>query len=105
MDSKKEKYEIEFTEDARDEIKEIYRYISENLVAEKAAMDLMRKMKNAILNLAESPELYMKIERKYNGKRDFRRIVIDNYVVLYNIDSDKKKVYIAHMYYGRKNYF
>ena len=37
MDSKKEIYDIEFTEDCRDEIKEIYKYISENLVAEQAA--------------------------------------------------------------------
>lgn len=28
MDSKKEIYEIEFTEDCRDEIREVYKYIS-----------------------------------------------------------------------------
>ena len=40
MDSKKEIYEIEFTEDCRDEI---YEYISEKLVAENSAKKLMRK--------------------------------------------------------------
>lgn len=104
MDSKKEIYEIEFTEDCRDEIREIYKYISENLVAKQAARDLMRKMKNIIMDLAESPKLYMKIEKKDRRKRDFRRIVIDNYIILYTIDEDKKTVYISHMYYGRRNY-
>ncbi len=104
MDSKKEIYEIEFTEDCRDEIREIYKYISENLVAKQAARDLMRKMKNIIMDLAESPKLYMKIEKKDRRKREFRRIVIDNYIILYTIDEDKKTVYISHMYYGRRNY-
>ena len=104
MDSKKEIYEIEFTEDARDEIREIYKYISENLVAKKSARDLMKKMRNTIMDLAESPKLYMKIEKKDRRKRDFRRIVIDNYIILYTIDEEKKTVYIAHMYYGRRNY-
>ena len=104
MDSKKEIYEIEFTEDCRDEIRQIYKYIPENLVAKQAPRDLMRKMKNIIMDLAESPKLYMKIEKKDRRKREFRRIVIDNYIILYTIDEDKKTVYISHMYYGRRNY-
>lgn len=104
MDSKKEIYEIEFTEDARDEIRDIYEYISKNLVAEEAAKRLMRKMRQSVMDLAESPKIYMKIEKKDKRKREFRRMVIDNFVVLYTIDENKKNIYISHMYYGRKNY-
>ena len=60
MDSKKEIYEIEFTEDARDEIREIYEYISKNLVNENAAKRLMRKMRKSVLDLAESPKMLQK---------------------------------------------
>lgn len=104
MDSKKEIYEIEFTEDCRDEIREIYEYISENLDAQMAAKNLMKKMRDAVMNLKENPEIYMKIERKDRNKRDFRRLVVNNYVILYTIDEDKKIVYISHMYYGKRNY-
>lgn len=104
MDSKKEIYEIEFTEDCREEIDEIYEYISEKLVAENSAKKLMRKMRDAIMDLSESPNLYMKIEKKDKLKREYRRIVIDNFVVLYTVDESNKKVYIAHMYYGRRDY-
>lgn len=104
MDSKKEIYEIEFTEDCREEINEIYEYISEKLVAENSAKKLMRKMRDAVMDLSESPNLYMKIEKKDKLKREYRRIVIDNFVVLYTVDESSKKVYIAHMYYGRRDY-
>ena len=75
MDSKKEIYEIEFTEDCREEIDEIYEYISEKLVAENSAKKLMRKMRDAIMDLSESPNLYMKIEKKDKLKREYRRIL------------------------------
>ena len=104
MDSKKEIYEIEFTEDCRDEINEIYEYISEKLVAENSAKKLMRKMRDAVMDLSETPNLYMKIEKKDRNKREFRRMVIDNFVVLYTVDENSKKVYIANMHYGRRNY-
>lgn len=104
MDSKKEIYEIEFTEDCRDEIKEIYKYISEDLVEREAAKRLMKKMKKAVMDLAEAPRIYTEIEKKDRRKRDFRRIVINNYVILYTIDEEKKTVYISHMYYGKRNY-
>lgn len=104
MDSKKEIYEIEFTEDARDEIREIYEYISKNLVNEDAAKRLMRKMRKNVMDLAESPKIYVKIEKKDRMKREFRRMVVDNFIILYTIDEDKKTIYISHMYYGRRNY-
>ena len=104
MDSEKEIYEIEYTEDARDEIREIYEYISKNLVNENAAKRLMRKMRKSVLDLAESPKIYVKTEKKDRMKREFRRMVVDNFIVLYTIDEDKKTVYISHMYYGKRNY-
>ncbi len=58
MDSKKEIYEIEFTEDARDEIREIYEYISKNLVNEDAAKRLMRKMRKNVMDLEKSSKIY-----------------------------------------------
>jgi len=104
MDSEKELYEIKFTEDSVEEIREIYKYISETLIAENTAKKWMKKIKDVIMNLAYSPRLYMKIDKKDRRKRYFRRIVIDNYVILYCIDEDEKIVYVSHMYYGRKNY-
>lgn len=56
------------------------------------------------MDLAESPRLYAKIEKKDRMKREFRRIVVDNYIILYTINEDKKTVYISHMYYGKRSY-
>lgn len=104
MDFKSNIYKVEFTEVCKEEMIEIYRYISENLVAENSAKKLMKKIKKAIMNLDTMPFLYAKIKKNYGVERDYRRIVVDNFVVLYTVDIDIKKIYIVHIYYGGKNY-
>ena len=86
MDSKKELYQIEFTEDCRDEIREIYKYISENLQAEEAAKRLMKKMRDSVYELAESPRMFVEIPNNKKRKLSFRRMVVDN-----------KKLFIFHI--------
>ncbi len=104
MNSKKELYEIEITKDARVEIEAIYEYISESLENKEATKRLMKKIRDHVMNLAENPKMYMKIEKKNKIKKEFRRMVIDNYIILYSIDEEAKKIYISHMYYGKRNY-
>ena len=46
----------------------------------------------------------MKIGKTNELKREYHRIVVKNYVILYTIDLNKRKVYISRMIYGRRNY-
>ena len=105
MDSKNEPFEVEFTNECIEEITEIYEYISNNLKEENAAKRLMTEVTDRVLNLADEPELYMKIGKVDKLKREYHRIVVKNYVVLYTIDFEKRKVYISRMIYGKRNYF
>ena len=56
------------------------------------------------MDLAESPKIYAKIDKKDRMKREFKRMVVDNFIDLYTIDEHKKTIYISHMYSGRRNY-
>lgn len=65
----------------------------------------MTEVTDRVLDLADEPELYMKIGKVDKLKREYHRIVVKNYVVLYTIDFEKRKVYISRMIYGKRNYF
>lgn len=97
-------YKVIVTSTAAREINRIYEYIAEDLHAEKAAKDLMRNLEDNLLKLKEMPQIYTKIEKVDDLKRNYRRIAIKNFVVLYTIDEDNKITYISHMYYGKRNY-
>ena len=97
-------FEVNFTDECIEEMDKIYQYISNNLKEKNIAKRLMEEVSNRILNLSYSPEIYMKIGKVDKLKREYYRMVIKNYIVLYTIDFEKKKVYISHMIYGRRNY-
>ena len=104
MDFKDETFNVEFTDECIEELNEIYEYISNNLKEDNAAKRLLTDVTNRILNLASMPEMYMKIGKVDKLNREYYRITIKNYVILYNIDFKKKTVYISHMIYGKRNY-
>lgn len=104
MDFKKEQFEVEFTEQCIEEMDSIYNYISDKLKENEAAKRLLREVNKRVLDLSNSPELYMKIGKVDRLKREYHRIVVKNYVVLYTIDYENKKVFISRMIYGRQNY-
>ena len=104
MDSKKKLFEVEFTDECIKEMTEIYEYISNNLKEDNAAKRLMTEVTNKVLNLENTPEIYMKIGKVDKLKREYHRMVVKNYIVLYTIDLEKRKVYVSRMVYGRKKY-
>ncbi|MCI8411748.1 MAG: type II toxin-antitoxin system RelE/ParE family toxin [Clostridia bacterium] len=82
----------------------IYNYINEELYAENAAKNLMKKVEDEVQRLKYSPKIHAKIEKIDELKRNYRKIVINNYIILYTIDEKNHIVFISHMYYGGKNY-
>lgn len=97
-------YKIEFAEEYDKELDKIYNYISKELYADDSAKKLLLKIEQKIINLKYSPEIYVEI-KKYEGiKRNYRRLVVDNYVILYTVDKEKNIVYIAHIFYGGSDY-
>lgn len=97
-------YNIKLTDEFLDEIDDICNYISNNLKAPDAANRLREKVVYNILMLEKSPRIFMKIEKMAKTERQYRRIVINNYVILYTIDENEKIIYIAHIYYSGRNY-
>lgn len=104
MDFKNQPFEVEFTDECIEEMNEIYEYIANNLKESNLAKLLITEITDRVLNLANEPELYMKIGKVDRLKREYHRMVVKNYVILYTIDFEKRKVYISNMIYGRRNY-
>ncbi len=97
-------YKIKITDEFLENVEEICYYISNHLKAPKSEKRLRRKIIYNILQLKENPKMFMKIKEVSNIKTEYRRIVINNYIILYTIDEKNKFVYVSYMYYKGKNY-
>ena len=103
MDTKND-YKVIFTETAEIELDSIYEYISKTLLSENSAKKLMGKIEEKTLKLEIFPESHSIADKYIINDIQYRKLIVDNYILLYHIDEDKKQINIIHAFYGRRNY-
>lgn len=96
-------YEIVFTDTAKEELEEIYEYISEHLLEVGAANKLMDKIEQSILRLEQNPYSCVEVHIKRHNNV-YRKLVIDNYIALYEVEETYKQVVIYRVVYGKRDY-
>ena len=95
-------YEVELSEQADSDLRGIFEYIAFELQSPENAIGQLDRLEEQILSLDTMPEHYRKYEKEPWKRRGLRVLSVDNYVVLYIPDSDKKVVTILRvMYAGR----
>ncbi len=97
-------YMLQLAEEFIEEFEKTCDYISLNLNALDATNRLKEKVKYRLYLLEKEPKMYTEIEKLSKTQNMYRRIVVDNYIILYTIDENKKIIYVAHIYYGGRNY-
>ena len=98
-------YEVEVSEQAGRDLREIFEYIAFELQSPENASGQLDRLEEQILSLDTMPERYRKYEKEPWKSCGLRVLPVDNYVVLYIPDSDKKVVTILRvMYAGRDIY-
>ena len=100
----KNNYKVIFTETAEIELDGIYDYISRTLLSENSAKKLMTKIEESALRLEMFPESCSIADGYIINGIQYRKLIVDNYILLYNIDENIKQVNIIHAFYGRRNY-
>ena len=95
-------YEVEVSEQAGRDLREIFENIAFELQSPENAIGQLDRLEEQILSLDTMPERYRKYEKEPWKSRGLRVLPVDNYVVLYIPDNDKKVVTILRvMYAGR----
>lgn len=97
------KYEIIYTETAKDDLKGIYRYISDRLVEPKTAKNLVEKIIEEIRSLAEMPQRYRRYEEEPWYSQGLRVLNVKNYLVFYLVDEKMASVTIVRVIYGGRD--
>jgi len=95
-------YEVEVSEQADNDLRGIFEYIAFELQSPENASGQLDRLEEQILSLDTMPERYRKYEKEPWKSRGLHVLPVDNYVVLYISDIDKRVVTILRvMYAGR----
>lgn len=96
-------YKVEYLQTALDDIKEIFLYISNNLLNPEAAYTLIEKIVEKGDSLSSFPygrPVYNPIRQL---QHEYRTIYIDNYTLFYWVEEKNKKVVIARVVYSKRD--
>ena len=96
-------YEVEVSRQADSDLRGIFEYIAFELQSPKNASGQLDRLEKQILSLNTLPERYQRYEIEPWKSRGLRILPVDNYVVLYIPDRDKKVVTILRVMYARRD--
>lgn len=97
------KFEVELTEKADRDLRNIFLYIAVDLSAPENAERQINRLWDAILSLDELPERYRRYEDEPWYSRGMRVLPIDNFVILYIPYLEEKVVRIVTVMYGGRD--
>lgn len=97
-------YKLEYLPVARKDMLEIVRYISRELQNPDAA----DRLAGELVNAAEGVLLFPYATPTYQPirplKHEYRKILVQNYLVFYWVDEEKKLVTVARVVYAKRDY-
>lgn len=90
-------FKIHPTATFKNELEDIIYYIKNKLKEPHLGDNFYKTVISEISSLDYMPERYMKILNK-NRKRNLRRLPIDKYVVIYEVDNNtRSSLYLTHL--------
>ena len=90
---------------ASEDIKNIIDYIAVNLCNKTAALKQLDDFEREIKNLCIFPESCPLINNEYINNKNIRKLIVNNYIVFYEIDNINKEIHIIRVLYGMPNCF
>jgi addiction module RelE/StbE family toxin len=97
-------YQLDFLPAAMEDMTEIAKYISHVLSNPSAANSLADEMIKSAERLTEFPYINAVHRTVMPLKREYRKLLVQNYLMFYWIDEKEKTVTIARVIYSRRDY-
>lgn len=96
-------YEIVYTEEAEQDLINVYSYIAIDLLVPEIAKKQVNSIMNAIKKLDELPFRYSLYKNELWLSRGLRVMPVDNYLVFYTVIEDENMVVIIRIMYVRRD--
>ena len=97
------KWNITVLPEFRDDIRNIYSYISNELLEPASAKNVADLILKAVASLSEMPLRYPLYEKEPWQSRGLRKMSVENYVVFYLTNEESSTVIVLHVFYAGRN--
>jgi plasmid stabilization system protein ParE len=98
------KYNIEISEPAESDLRDIVRYIYAKLDAPITALKMMDIIEKAIASLVDIPYRFPLVNDELLANKGYHKLIVTNYIVFYTIDEDKNIVDVERILFVKRNW-
>jgi len=96
-------YHVEIAQQALLDMRMIYEYIANELMEPVIAEKQYTRIETAVYSLDQMPERFRQYEKEPWRSRNLRVMPVDNYIVFYTVDNEKRLVTVIRIMYSRRN--
>mgnify|MGYP001500482091 CR=1 FL=1 len=98
------KYKLIYTENAKDDLWDIFVYVMKESGSEDTALKLYTDITERIGILSEHPSAAPVVSDRTLKKQGYRALAIDKYLVFYIIDEESHKVAVRRISHSRRDW-
>lgn len=97
-------YNVYVSEPAENDLRDIVRYISSQLLASITAVKMIETIEEALLTLENMPYSYPLVTDERLNSMGYHKLIVKNYVVFFTIDENSKLVNVERILYSRRDW-
>ena len=97
------KYEVILSQDAKADLRAIFRYIAYDLQSPHNAASQIERLEEAIIALDDLPERFRVYDKEPWKSRNLRIMPVDHYLVFYFPQHENKIISIVRVLYGSQD--
>ncbi|MGI6555705.1 MAG: type II toxin-antitoxin system RelE/ParE family toxin [Pseudoramibacter sp.] len=98
-----DRYTINYSPNALDDLREIYTYIANELHVPETAAVQVNRIRKAVRSLDFMPARHTFVEWEPWHLMKMHLLPVDNFIVYYLIDNDKMTVSVVRIFYGGRD--
>ena len=98
-----EEYKVTYSADALEDLRGIYKYLSEELLIPQTAQSFVDRIRSAVKDLNFMPSRHQLVSREPFKGMGMRQLVVQNFVVYYIVDSEESTVTVVRIIYGSRD--
>ena len=97
-------YRVDVSEPAEDDLRDIVRYISAQLVVPITAMKMIETIESALLKLSDMPHGYPIVRDERLASMGYRRVDVKSYTIFFTINEKEKVIDVERILYARRDW-
>lgn len=99
-----EKYRVDVSDPAENDLRDIVRYISSQLEVPMTALNMLNTIENDIAKLADNPQKYPLVTEERLAAMGYRKLIVKNYIVFFTVNEKLKVVDVERILYARRDW-